>query len=218
MIAFRFSSSELESSACEVRSSSSEVELSTKLLEVSSSELETSPDWVEVSVIELEVSADEVELSGSEVESRKVGFRFRSYGIAPCRGEFIRPWWVEPPCWAAFLCLALRWPGLAPAGDLLSCVAKKEGKEGDPCLTGRPRCGRLPCAARNRRPARNSSASPPQTAAPDIPACCCADQRFRTGFGEEPSLFEEACGVSSVRNCLIHHRVFPDAAWRHRHS
>ncbi len=25
-----------------------------------------------------------------------------------------------------------RWPGLAPAGDLLSCVAKKEGKEGDP--------------------------------------------------------------------------------------
>jgi hypothetical protein len=32
----------------------------------------------------------------------------------------------------AFPCLALRWPGLAPAGDLLSCFAKKEGKEGDP--------------------------------------------------------------------------------------
>lgn len=85
MIAFRFSSSELESSACEVRSSSSEVEFSTKLLEVSSSELETSPDWVEVSVIELEVSADEVELSGSEVESRKVSFRFLSSELESTR-------------------------------------------------------------------------------------------------------------------------------------
>ncbi|MBP7395214.1 MAG: hypothetical protein KA945_15450, partial [Zoogloea sp.] len=25
-----------------------------------------------------------------------------------------------------------RWPGLAPAGDLLLCVAKEEGKKGDP--------------------------------------------------------------------------------------
>ncbi len=96
--------------------------------------------------------------------------------FSPCRRKLV-------PCWPAFRFIGLNWPGLAPAGDLLSCVAKKEGKEGDPCLTGRPLCGRLPCAARSRRPSRNSPAAPAQTAAPDFPACSCAARRFGTGFG-----------------------------------
>ena len=32
--------------------------------------------------------------------------------------------------------MTCRWPGLAPAGDLLSCFAKKVGKEGDPASPG----------------------------------------------------------------------------------
>ena len=47
---------------------------------------------------------------------------------------------------------------------------------------------RLPCAAHNRRPARNSRAAPAQTAAPDSPACCCAARRLGRGFSDTPSV------------------------------
>ena len=87
----------------------------------------------------------------------------------------------------AFPSLGGRWPGLAPAGDLLLCVAKEEGKKGDPAIPVVRYRGRLPCAARNRRPARNSPAAPAQTAAPDFSACRCAARRYGTGFAWLPS-------------------------------
>ena len=43
----------------------------------------------------------------------------------------------------------------------------------------RSACGRLPCAARSGRPARNSPAAPAQTAAPEGPARFSAARRFR---------------------------------------
>ena len=58
-----------------------------------------------------------------------------------------------------------------------------------PRFTGRRLRRRLPCAAHNRRPAQNSPAARAQTAAPDFPACCSADQRFRRGFPDAPSLY-----------------------------
>ena len=51
---------------------------------------------------------------------------------------------------------------------------------------------RLPCAAHNRRPARNSRAAPAQTAAPDSPACCCAARRLGRGFSDTPSVAGQA--------------------------
>lgn len=54
--------------------------------------------------------------------------------------------------WADFRCFALRWPGLAPAGDILSCHAtRKDAKKRAPLprpLRGCPRSGR---AARGLR-------------------------------------------------------------------
>ena len=87
---------------------------------------------------------------------------------------------------SAFPSLACRWPGLAPAGDLLLCVAKEEGKKGDPAIPVVRYRGRLPCAARSRRPSRNSPAAPAQTAAPDFSACRCAARRYGTGFARLP--------------------------------
>ena len=63
----------------------------------------------------------------------------------------------------------------------------------DPCFTGLliKRCliKRLPCAAHIGRPAQNSPAARAQTAAPESPARCCADQRLRRGFPQTPSLY-----------------------------
>ena len=99
--------------------------------------------------------------------------------------------------------LACRWPGLAPAGDLLLCVAKEEGKKGDPAIPVVRYRGRLPCAARSRRPSRNSPAAPAQTAAPDFSACRCAARRHGTGFARLPS----PCGACWCYPCTQRHAV-----------
>jgi hypothetical protein len=54
-----------------------------------------------------------------------------------------------------------------------------------------------PCAAHNRRPAQNSRAAPAQTAAPDIPACCCAARRLGRGFPESPRVSGRACVIDA---------------------
>ena len=100
-------------------------------------------------------------------------------------------------CMQAFPSLACRWPGLAPASDLLLCVAKEEGKKGDPAIPVVRYRGRLPCAARSRRPSRNSPAAPAQTAAPDFPARRCAARRYGTGFAWRPS----PCGTCWCYPC-----------------
>ena len=103
--------------------------------------------------------------------------------------------------WGAFRCLASHWPGPGPAAGLLLCVAKEVGKKGDPaepavCSSCRL-IRRLPCAAHNRRPAQNSRAAPAQTAAPDIPACCCAARRLGRGFPESPRVSGRACVIDA---------------------
>ena len=70
----------------------------------------------------------------------------------------------------AFRYLASHWPGLAPAGDLLSCFAKKEGKEGDPRRRGPYGAPLLPAAPggvfanSGLRPSNMRSPDPPATA------------------------------------------------------
>ncbi len=70
----------------------------------------------------------------------------------------------------AFRYLASHWPGLAPAGDLLSCFAKKEGKEGDPRRRGPYGAPLLPAAPggvfanSGLRPSNMRSPYPPVTA------------------------------------------------------
>ena len=67
----------------------------------------------------------------------------------------------------------------APAGDLLSCFAKKGGKEGDPP----PPVGLRPTALRCSQQAAGAElALRAQTAAPDFPACWCAARRGRNGL------------------------------------
>ena len=83
------------------------------------------------------------------------------------------------PCETAFRCMTLHRPGLAPAGDLLSCFAKKGGKEGDPASPVGLRPTPLRCS---QRAAGAELALRAQTAAPDFPARCFADQRFRRAF------------------------------------
>ena len=75
--------------------------------------------------------------------------------------------------------LACRWPGLAPAGDLLSCFAKKVSKEGDPASPVGLRPTPLRCS---QRAAGAELALRAQTAAPDFPARCCAARRLRRAF------------------------------------
>ena len=71
-----------------------------------------------------------------------------------------------------------------PAGDLLSCFAKKVGKEGDPP----PPVGLRPTALRCSQQAAGAElALRAQTAAPDFPACWCAARRGGTGFSDAPS-------------------------------
>ena len=94
--------------------------------------------------------------------------------------------------------MCIRDRDFAPAGDPFLCVAKERGKERRPGFPGRSRCERLPCAARIGRPARNSSAAPPQTAAPDFPARCCAARRVRTGFQQAPSLYGKTGGCETL--------------------
>ena len=93
-----------------------------------------------------------------------------------------------------------RWIGrdFAPAGDPFLCVAKERGKERRPGFPGRPLRERLPCAARIGRPARNSSAAPPQTAAPESPARYSAARRVRTGFQQTPSLYGKTGGCETL--------------------
>ena len=75
-----------------------------------------------------------------------------------------------------------------PSGRVTSLRRQRSNQERRPRRAGRPLCGRLPCAAHNRRPAQNSRAAPAQTAAPDFPACCSAAQRLGRGFPESPSV------------------------------
>ena len=66
-----------------------------------------------------------------------------------------------------------------PAGDLLSCFAKKVGKEGDSASP----VGLRPTALRcSQRAAGAELALRAQTAAPDFPARCCAARRLRRAF------------------------------------
>ena len=70
-------------------------------------------------------------------------------------------------------------PPPPPAGALLSCFAKKVGKEGDPASP----VGLRPTALRCSQQAAGAElALRAQTAAPEGPACWCADQRFRRAF------------------------------------
>ena len=82
--------------------------------------------------------------------------------------------------------------GSRPGGRPTFLRRQESRQRSDPCFTGLllKRCliKRLPCAARPRRPARNSRAAPAQTAAPDIPAGFCAARRLRRGFPEPPSV------------------------------
>ena len=76
-------------------------------------------------------------------------------------------------------------PPPPPAGDLLSCFVKKEGKEGDPASP----VGLRPTALRCSQQAAGAElALRAQTAAPEGPACWCADQRFRRAYRGAPSL------------------------------
>ena len=79
--------------------------------------------------------------------------------------------------WSAFCCFALGWPGFRPGGRPSSLLRQRRRQERRPGFPGRSLRERLPCAARIGRPARNSSAAPPQTAAPEGPARCCSAGR-----------------------------------------
>ena len=68
-------------------------------------------------------------------------------------------------------------PPPPPAGDLLSCFAKKGGKEGDPASPVGLRPTPLRCS---QRAAGAELALRAQTAAPDFPARCCS--AVQTGF------------------------------------
>jgi len=98
---------------------------------------------------------------------------------------------------SAFPSLACRWPGLAPAGDLLSCFAKKVSKEGDPAspvgLRPTPlRCSQQAAGAELAGVA-GSDSSPGR---PRLLLRCSADQ---TGFLESPSLCGSHCSNSTRR-------------------
>ena len=84
-----------------------------------------------------------------------------------------------------------------PSGRVTSLRRQRSNQERRPRRAGRPLCGRLPCAAHNRRPAQNSRAAPAQTAAPDFPACCSAAQRLGRGFPESPSVSARACVIDA---------------------
>jgi len=88
------------------------------------------------------------------------------------------------------------WPGPGPAAGLLSCVAKKVSKEGDPASAVGLRPTSLRCS---RQAAGAELALRAQTAAPEGPACHCAARRLRrasrdhrafTDPAAEPSLFK----------------------------
>ena len=75
-----------------------------------------------------------------------------------------------------------------PAGDLLSCFAKKGGKEGDPASPVGLRPTPLRCS---QRAAGAELALRAQTAAPEGPARCSAARRFRRAFTHtEPLLIQ----------------------------
>ena len=87
--------------------------------------------------------------------------------------------------------------GSRPGGRPSSLLRQRRRQERRPGQTGRRRCRRLPCAARSRRPSRNSPAAPAQTAAPDFPARRCAARRYGTGFAWRPS----PCGTCWCYPC-----------------
>ena len=87
-------------------------------------------------------------------------------------------------------------PPPPPAGDLLSCFAKKGGKEGDPASPVGLRPTPLRCS---QQAAGAELALRAQTAAPDFPARCCAARRFRRAFTHAEPL-------------LMPHRRSPDKA------
>ena len=97
------------------------------------------------------------------------------------------------------LCVPLA--GSRPGGRVTSLRRQRSNQERRPRRAGRllKRCliRRLPCAAHNRRPAQNSRAAPAQTAAPDIPACCCAARRLGRGFPESPRVSGRACVIDA---------------------
>ena len=78
-----------------------------------------------------------------------------------------------------------------PAGDLLSCFAKKEGKEGDPASP----VGLRPTALRcSQRAAGAELALRAQTAAPDFPARCCS--AVQTGFHTHRAFTDAASQIT----------------------
>ena len=100
-----------------------------------------------------------------------------------------------------------------PSGRLTSLRRQRSKQERRPRFTGLllKRCliKRLPCAARIGRPAQNSPALRAQTAAPEGPARCCADQRFRRGFSETPRVSARACVIDekSEKRKAVNSRV-----------
>ena len=91
--------------------------------------------------------------------------------------------------------------GSRPGGRPTSLRRQRSRQERRPRRAGRllklRLISRLPCAAHNRRPAQNSRAAPAQTAAPDIPACCCAARRLGRGFPESPRVSGRACVIDA---------------------
>ena len=102
-----------------------------------------------------------------------------------------------------FPLISLGLAGSRPGGRVTSLRRQRSNQERRPRRAGRllKRCliRRLPCAAHNRRPARNSRAAPAQTAAPDFPACCCAARRLGRGFPESPSVAARAGVIGGKR-------------------
>jgi Amt family ammonium transporter len=95
---------------------------------------------------------------------------FGIHGVGGIIGALLTGWLASP---------AIVGRDFAPAGDLLSCFAKKEGKEGDPP----PPVGLRPTALRCSHQAAGAElALRAQTAAPDFPACWCAARRGRNGL------------------------------------
>ena len=130
----------------------------------------------------------------------------------PGRGGF------DLVCWSLMetnrfplICLALA--GSRPGGRLTSLRRQRSKQERRPRFTGLllKLCliKRLPCAARIGRPAQNSPALRAQTAAPEGPARCCADQRFRRGFSETPRVSARACVIDekSEKRKAVNSRV-----------
>ena len=90
-----------------------------------------------------------------------------------------------------------RWPGLAPAGDLLSCFAKKVGKEGDPASP----VGLRPTALRCSQQAAGAelAGSAGSNSRPGRPRLLLRCSAAQTGSLEPPSLFGSDCGNSTRR-------------------